>query len=21
MFCPGCGIGEERSVPFCRTCG
>src|SRR6266478_2696747 len=21
MFCPGCGIGEERAVPFCRTCG
>lgn|SRR5437667_4935292 len=21
MFCPGCGIGEERTVPFCRTCG
>lgn len=21
MFCPGCGLSEERSVQFCRTCG
>ena len=21
MFCPGCGLSEERSVQFCRSCG
>ena len=21
MFCPGCGVKEERPVQFCRTCG
>lgn len=21
MFCPGCGLNEERAVQFCRACG
>lgn len=21
MFCPGCGLSEERTVQFCRSCG
>jgi hypothetical protein len=21
MFCPGCGLGEERALQFCRACG
>lgn len=21
MFCPNCGLKEDRSVQFCRTCG
>ena len=21
MFCPGCGLSEERVVQFCRSCG
>ena len=21
MFCPGCGLKEERAVQFCRSCG
>ena len=21
MFCPNCGLKEERTVQFCRTCG
>jgi len=21
MFCPGCGLSEERAVQFCRACG
>jgi hypothetical protein len=21
MFCPGCGLSEERPVQFCRSCG
>src|SRR3954470_22859342 len=21
MFCPGCGLNEERPVQFCRACG
>jgi hypothetical protein len=21
MFCPNCGLKEDRTVQFCRTCG
>jgi len=21
MFCPGCGLSEERPVQYCRACG